>query len=583
MSFCRIFSCLVAVCTLMTCDARAQPLDLERLFPVDRVLEINITLSDEDWDTIRFQRRNIRSEFAAKRQYEPIKAPYTYVKAKLEIDGVEFADIGLRKKGFIGSQSSSRPSLKVKLDYTDKEAQIDGLDTLTLNNNKQDRSLLSQFMGYSFFNKLGSPAPRCSYAHVTVNGKNLGVYSHVESARSTMIENAFGISGGTMYEGTVVDFYDDWENSFDRKFGDDEAGRRKLKAVIDVLHSDESRNEDFDLESALAKHVDLEAFYKFWAIEGLLGFWDGYTGNRNNFFVYLNPKTDKLYFLPWGADCLFQKYSMVNRDRSVPVAVKTTGMLAHRLYQNPSCRERYRKTLLSIMESDWNEEKLLNEADRIEEMIEPFLAKVQQNPRKSNAVRRFIQNRREDIMNEISEEMPLWTKAPDRPPVIPDGTRAPRRAAPDNILWAAKNGNVDQIEKFLDSGVDVNFRDPNGTTPLSMAAFAGQLKSVELLIEKGADVNAKNNDGRTAMHGAAFFGQLETVKLLARNGGNIAAKGKEGDTPLTSASGNWDDVKETIDMFAGMLQLDLDMKKVKENRSKIAEFLASEQDKKTSR
>ncbi|GIT78274.1 MAG: hypothetical protein Ct9H300mP32_6560 [Verrucomicrobiota bacterium] len=51
---------------------------------------------------------------------------------------MKFEKVGLRKKGFIGSQSSSRPSLKIKLNHTDKEQAIGKLKSLTMNNNKQE-------------------------------------------------------------------------------------------------------------------------------------------------------------------------------------------------------------------------------------------------------------------------------------------------------------------------------------------------------------------------------------------------------------------------------------------------------------
>ena len=164
----------------------------------------------------------------ASRQFKPIKNPYTYVEVSVSIDGVVFPKVGLRKKGFIGSQSHTRPSLKVKLNHIDKKGGIEGLTNLTLNNNKQDTSLVSQFMGYALFNAIGSPAPRCAYAKVTVNGENLGIYSHVETIRKPLLKRAFGNSKGPLYEGTVVDFYENWENSFEHKRGNDTRGRHKL-------------------------------------------------------------------------------------------------------------------------------------------------------------------------------------------------------------------------------------------------------------------------------------------------------------------------------------------------------------------
>ena len=65
----------------------------------------------------------------------------------MTIDGVSFPEVGLRKKGFLGSLNAFRPSLKIKLNHVDKKASIKGLTNLTLNNNQQDHSLVSQFMG----------------------------------------------------------------------------------------------------------------------------------------------------------------------------------------------------------------------------------------------------------------------------------------------------------------------------------------------------------------------------------------------------------------------------------------------------
>ena len=149
----------------------AKELTLDDIFPTDRVIDVQITVSQRDWNTIRYQSRDFMSALNESRQFAPIEHPYTYVEASASIDGVVFPKVGIRKKGFIGSQSNTRPSLKIKLNHIDKEAEIEGLTNLTLNNNKQDISQVNQFMGYALFNAMGSPASRCAYAKVTVNGQ----------------------------------------------------------------------------------------------------------------------------------------------------------------------------------------------------------------------------------------------------------------------------------------------------------------------------------------------------------------------------------------------------------------------------
>ncbi|MDE2641792.1 MAG: CotH kinase family protein [Verrucomicrobiota bacterium] len=393
--------------------AADKKLTLDELFPADRVLDVQITVAEKDWDKIRNQSRNFVSALHESRKVKPIDGPYEYVNADMTIDGVKFEKVGLRKKGFIGSQSTSRPSLKIKLNHTDKGQAIGGLTKLTMNNNKQDSSIVSQYMGYAVFAQAGAPAPRCAFAKVTVNGKNIGIYSHVESIRKPLLARGFGNDAGTLYEGTVADFYEDWEGSLEHKRGDDKLGREKIRQLIQLLESEEAS------EEAIGRFVDLDSFYRFWAIEGLLGFWDGYSGNANNFFIYLNPKTDRFHFIPWGADALFRKRSMLNFDFRAPVSVKTKGRVAYRLYQLPESRERYRKTLHGLLKEHWVEDKLLAECDRIEALIEPHLNREQYRFSKAlNGTRDFIEARRRDLMKETGDSMPVWRKEPKAPPVI---------------------------------------------------------------------------------------------------------------------------------------------------------------------
>lgn len=578
MNFRLVQLTLFLVAFLSVNSVLGQELTLDKIFPIDRVIDIKITVDKKDWESIRYVKRDLRAEFAAKRQFAPIDSPYKYVKGDIVIDGVEFPGVGIRKKGFLGSQSSDRPSFKVKLDFTDTKAEIDGLSSLTLNNNQQDTSLLSQFMGYAFFQSAGLPAPRCAFAHVTFNGEDFGVYCHVESARKPLAQNGFGNSTGTLYEGTVNDFYKDWELSFDKKFGNDKYGRKQIKAAIDALKVPTGqKKEDFDVEASIGEFVDMDAFYKFWAVEGLLGFWDGYSGNRNNFFIYVNPDDDKIYFLPWGGDCMFQKYSMIDRDRRLPVSVKTTGLLAYRLYQTPSGRNRYRETLLAVLEHDWQEEELLKEIDRIESLVKPFLSRSQQRTVKSDSVRKFIRTRRQEIMEEIADGMPDWNRAPGPPPVIPDGSRLGRKKSAEekaaDIWTAAKNGDTELIVEQLKKGIKADARDPNGTTPLIMAALGGKTEAAQILLANGADVNAKSNDSNTAIHSAAFLGHLEIVKLLVKHKVELNSKNRDGSTPLDAASTRWQDVKEFAGMIDQMLDLKLDLSRMSANRGAVTEFL----------
>lgn len=568
-------------------NVHAKELTMGDIFPTDRVLDIQITVSEQDWNKIRFQTRHFVEVLNESRQFKPPEHPYTYVEASVSIDGVEFPKVGIRKKGFIGSQNHNRPSLKIKLNHIDKKGGIEGLRNLTLNNNQQDTGQVSQFMGYALFNAIGSPAPRCAYAKVTVNGENLGIYSHVESMRNPLLKRAFGNDKGTVYEGTVVDFYKEWENSFEHKRGDDKSGREKIKALIDVLAQDEVTEEN------IGEHVDLDSFYRFWATEGLIGFWDGYSGNNNNFFVYLNPETDKFHFLPWGADALFTNFNMrdMRKNSGAPVSVKTQGLVAYKLYQLEEGRERYAKTLMDILENHWNEVKLLAEVDRIEAMIAPHLIPAQRFSRekedwdegetvsfsnKLDETREFIRTRKSAILSEISGGLPKWNRRP-HPPIVmgPDGFDGKFMKQfielPEDNLWgAARTGDLDGIKQYLSEGADINELSPEtNISALSWATMMGEMEAAKLLIEHGADLNVRQEDGGTPLHIAVTLGRAEIAELLIKEGADVAAKNRGGQVPASGLHIPWGMLK----FMMGMFDIKLEQKEVETGRVKIAKML----------
>ena len=52
---------------------------------------------------------------------------------------------------------------------------------------------------------------------------------------------------------------------------------------------------------ALSKAVDLDRFLSFWATEVLVGHWDGYAGDRNNYQFYREPDGPSTeYDIPTG-------------------------------------------------------------------------------------------------------------------------------------------------------------------------------------------------------------------------------------------------------------------------------------------
>ena len=391
------------------------PLDpTEELFDPDHVLMVELGVDPDDWDEIRYQHRNILEMFTGECQQGPAESPYTYVEATATLDGEVFDAIGIRKKGLLGSDNVAKPSLKLNLDWVDGDSSYLGKDMLTLNNANQDPSYLDQCLGYGLFTGAGVPAPRCSFAHVTVNGEELGLYVHVESIRRDLWPHHFDDASGNHYEGTLSDFRDGWLDTFQAKDGNSD-DRSDLQAVVDALAAP-----DDQLLTELGAVVDLDEFYSYWAIEVLTGHWDGYASATNNFHVYHDPSTDQFAFVPWGIDALFDGQRPFGE--TVPESVVARTAVPRRLYGLDEGRAAYQERLLELMDTVWDDEVIDAEIDRMAELVTPYLLARELDGFDAGVevIRAYVPEREQRIRDELDAGAPLWEEPLSGEPCMVD-------------------------------------------------------------------------------------------------------------------------------------------------------------------
>lgn len=374
----------------------------DALFDPTRVIEVEIELPEADWDTIRRQERTILDIFSPGCLEEPFASPFTYVSGTVTVDGTTVTNVGVRKKGFLGSLDDERPSLKLKFDEYVQGQLLHGLERMTLNNNKQDPSAIHQCLGYAVFADAGVPASRCNFAHVTVNGTDLGIYSHVEGVKKRFLRRHFDDDEGQLYEGTLSDFRVGWTGTFEQKTNKDAPyDRGDIDALVAALEQP-----DDQLLAALEPILDVDQFLSFWATEVLVGHWDGYANNTNNYFAYHDPVSGKFHFIPWGIDDI-----LTDGDEGPALrSVFSTGYVSHRLYGLPQTRDRYVARLQELLASVWDEAALLAEVDRMTALIGPYTGPTI-DPGVA-AVREFISGQRGRIEAELAGGPPSWDEPP---------------------------------------------------------------------------------------------------------------------------------------------------------------------------
>ncbi len=168
-------------------QAVSAPLGYEaRLFNTSTVHSIDIVM--DDWDSFI---ENCRDE--------------TYETCAVIIDGDAYKNVAIRAKGNtslsqVDSYGNNRYSFKIEFDHYDNSNSYYGLDKLCLNNIIQDNTYMKDYLSYQLMGLAGADAPLCSYAYITVNGEDWGLYLAVEAVEDTFLHRNYGNDYGELYK-----------------------------------------------------------------------------------------------------------------------------------------------------------------------------------------------------------------------------------------------------------------------------------------------------------------------------------------------------------------------------------------------
>lgn len=92
-----------------------------------------------------------------------------------------------------------------------------------------------------------------------------------------------------------------------------------------------------------------------------------------------------------------------------------------------------------------------------------------------------------------------------------------------SLFLAMQRGDIDQLDRHLEWGTEVNQAFADGDYPLHIAASNGRVVMVDLLLDAGADVSAKNKAELTALDLAILSGRTQVAKVLFKAGATIDA------------------------------------------------------------
>ena len=164
----------------------------DRLFDTSRVHTIDIVM--DDWDGFLDTCENEE-----------------YTACAVVIDGEAYHNAGLRAKGntslsSVAAYGNDRYSFKVEFDCYQDGTSYYGLDKLSLNNIIQDNTYLKDYLSYRMMASFGAAAPLCSFAFLTVNGEDWGLYLAVEGVEDGFLQRNYGADYGSLYKPDSMSF-----------------------------------------------------------------------------------------------------------------------------------------------------------------------------------------------------------------------------------------------------------------------------------------------------------------------------------------------------------------------------------------
>lgn len=92
-----------------------------------------------------------------------------------------------------------------------------------------------------------------------------------------------------------------------------------------------------------------------------------------------------------------------------------------------------------------------------------------------------------------------------------------------SLYLALQRGDIDQVERHIHWGTDINEFDSDGRRPLHVAAENGRVIMVKLLLKHGAEINAPDKVNRTAIERAILAGRTQIAGLLLQAGATLNA------------------------------------------------------------
>ena len=306
--------------------------------------------------------------------------------------------VELRQRGS-GARDHPKHSWKVKL----PDGQLfEGARRFNFLAEYVDSGYLSDMFSYRLMQAAGVQAPTPRFVNLTVNGHYEGIYTYLEEVDKRFLINHSIDDDANIYRCGERDCElkitppAHYQAPFDKQTNEDQPWD-DLNAFLWAL----SRTPEHEIEAYLERHLDLEPFLRYMAVNALIGM--GGVDDSGSFLVH-DRSRDKWIFVPWdlnNARLVFWRDWPANADPPVndkPIPIYTAydqstigtyehkenkyggahrpwSVLNQRVWDRPALRNRALDYLEKLLDTVFAEQTAHAQVDAISSLIHDDLAR----------------------------------------------------------------------------------------------------------------------------------------------------------------------------------------------------------------
>lgn len=349
------------------------------VFNQNEVLRIDLVIGDDEWETMQDDlAANLGSSSSGPGgrpgggggdlvEFDPVWVP-----CSVFYEGTEWYKVGVRFKGnssLASTYSSGNGKLPFKLDFDQFESDYPaitdqrfyGFRQLSLKNNYLDAAFIREKVASDLFRDFGLASSQTSFCALYVDygsgPQYFGLYTIVEEVDDTVLDSQYADGTGNLYkpDGDAATFasgtYD--EDEMVKQNNDDLADFSDVYALYEAINSS-TRTSDLEAwKTALESKFDVDIFLKWLAANTTIQNWDTYGNMTHNYFLYNNPSSNLLEWIPWDANEAFQEGKLSGSLSLELNTVSSNWPLIRYIIDVPEYEEKYKAYLQQFIDENF--------------------------------------------------------------------------------------------------------------------------------------------------------------------------------------------------------------------------------------